>query len=255
MLIKKSKVSIVLMSFILVLTLVLDNAIKANACSKWNPFCSSKPEILVVPGKGKTNNIPSTPIPTQNSEVPHTISPEDGGKTWILHRPDNSKLVYFSSSFTQEEINYMFDVVGRASGKVSNTYKDEFRSCVDKFVNRNSTDNSFLNKMPISMIYFRLTSASRIYFQKTINAPKKTMARAKLGSNPNNNKFYLMNINPIYLHPYSDLSKLDIEQRSLFMRDADVMAGTVIHEMLHNLGYGHNQYSQTENENDRNVEM
>ena len=206
---------------------------------------------VLDPGKTNTNNIPSTPPPSQQKELPHTISPKDGGTTWILDRPDNLKLVYFSSSFTQEEINFMSHVMTIVSGKASYTYKDKFMSCVNKFTNKNSPDNSFLDKTPIRIIYSHIASARRIYFQKTINAPERTLANAELDLNRNNRDFYLININSIHLHPYSDFSKLSIRQKSLFMRGADIMAGVVVHEMLHNLGYDHNQYSQTENDNNR----
>jgi uncharacterized membrane protein YqiK len=45
---KKSKISIVLISVLFIPTLVLGNGSKVNACSKWNPFCREE-KILQMP--------------------------------------------------------------------------------------------------------------------------------------------------------------------------------------------------------------
>jgi predicted KAP-like P-loop ATPase len=43
---RKSKISILFMSVLFIPTLLLGNVSQVQACSKWNPFCSSKPPTL-----------------------------------------------------------------------------------------------------------------------------------------------------------------------------------------------------------------
>jgi hypothetical protein len=200
-----------------------------------------------------TSQIPTLPAKSgifdglHRRMIPSPTLPKDGGTTWIPDQPNNLTSVYFSSSYTKEEINYMTWVLTRLVSRAHAGNRASFYSCVAKFVNGNSPDNRSLR---LSEIYSQLSSVKRIYLQKTINAPQRTLANAQLGSNPNNSKFFLININPIYLHSFSS-EMSDVSRARTFVEDQEVMAGVLVHEMLHNLGYDHSEYSKTGKDIDR----
>lgn len=212
---KNSRFLFALSSIIFIPTLFLSTTIKVSACHKWNPFCSDKPQGIII----------KSPAPKG-----HPISPEDGGQNWILV----GTRMYLSSSFTPEERNFMSEILTRFDDRTSDAYSSSFVACTANYTNADTPDNAMLNRLSVNSIFSQLRSRKFIYVQKITN-PKELednpLARASLGLETD---YFSMKINPA-------VTTLDKER----------MAGTLVHEMLHNLGYSHSRYSKTKDDADR----
>jgi hypothetical protein len=212
---KNSRFLIVLSSIIFIPILFLSTTSKVYACHKWNPFCSDKPRGIII----------KSPAPKG-----HPINPEDGGQNWILV----GTRMYLSSSFTPEERDFMSEISTRFDARTADAYSSEFVTCVTNYTNTATPDNDMLNRLSVNSIFSQLRSRRFIYVQKITDPEvlkKDPLGYAPVGLNTD---YFLMGINPA-------VTTLDKER----------MAGTLVHEMLHNLGYRHIVFSKTQDNADR----
>ncbi len=235
---KNSKFLSMLLAIFIASTLILSNTSKVDACSFWNPFCKNT-DVLRIPGP--------LPKPVPLPRV-HPISPEDGGKTWInIYKTDFFANFYFSSSFTQDELNFMKYALLRL--RTNGFYRSDFITCTSKYTNESSPDNDLLKQTSTNSVFSQLSSRKSTYIVKIIDpeiVKTNTVARAPIGLNTD---YFFMRINPSYLRPISsDLEKTS--HVSTIVPDAALIGGAMVHEMLHNLGFIHDKYKNTGDPND-----
>lgn len=226
----------ILLSILFALALVMGSVGKVSACHPLNPFCNSP-----IPGipKPPTNTIPAEPPKI------HSISPSDGGETWI---EGASPSFYISSSFNLDERVFMEWAMARIN--ISSRDRSKFVACTSKYTNENTLDNNMLKQISYDSIFSQLLSRKRTYIEK-LRDPKalarKSIATAPVGLNT---YYFFMSINPAFLRPISpDLQTTS--QVNKIIPNAELIGSTMLHEMLHNLGYVHERYSETDDDADR----
>jgi hypothetical protein len=220
---KKSKISIVLMSVLFIPTLVLGNVSKVHACSKWNPFCKNK-DILIIP---------SPPFPTSQPSVqayPKLLSDYYVSDTvW-----DQLPTPHISKKFTSDE-RYL---IWSSLDKIQEIFrKPAFYECVESYTTKKNGDGN----------------DPTIY-----NGSKPGFAVAAFISNfPRNDKSggrpHLLFIDKVQLEGsrlgqanrprrkgdmYDFIIELNTNKFSKFTSQ-NLWAGVIVHEMLHNVGYDH----------------
>jgi hypothetical protein len=153
--------------------------------------------------------------------------PKDGGKEWdVVGSPSKSfPSLYISTKFTSEERTTLSTAYVRVARLI---VEDLISNCVKKYT---GSQSDAIKMYP-----------TRLYIEQFEEDPiKNTIAlgHAKVGF-LKDRSYYLIGINVKALVP-------------LERQDAvDKFSGTIIHEMLHNMGYTHDEYNpETKGENMR----
>jgi hypothetical protein len=229
--VKKSKVSMVLMSALFVPTLVLGNVNQVNACAAWNPFCKGPQGPLEIPPLPPRKPTPPSvqPYPRLRSEY-YT----NDNIVWdILPQP------HISDKFTVEERSLIWLSLQKLQEVLKTT---AFVECVnsnvtERFIFSDNNNNKIIGGIRLNRIITGNGNVAKKIIARTLQSGgrpsllfidkvqlDKDLGQASVPKKIGSNYDYIIELNSNKFPKYTSPT---------------LWAGVIAHEILHSYGYSH----------------